>query len=434
MGLLRKTLTVWVMRIILTALIFLADLVISRYAGVALKGEYFFLTNNVLLIGVLLTCGLHMGNIYYFKHMPFPELAANSLLYLIFLGLILGLVYPLLSYLPVLSTSNFWLKAVFLACLFWEVASILFMNLFVATDMLTEYALVRILRRGSFLILLILAWVTWQASLDLIFTIFMLNFFILFIAFFFILGPRLPWRAGPFRGNLRSLGKCLGYGLKSQALVSVDMGNQRLTAVFLGFWSTPMQNGLYSVALNFGQALWVLFGVLAIVIQSGTSYSFEQQLAHLKKLSRHALPLMGLGAIAVAILGRPIIRLGYGVDFLGAVPQLYIILPGMTVYAIYSLLSSFMIVNGRAGTALLASLGGLLVNVLLSYLLIPQYGGIGAAQALCWGYLTSTLLLLTLVYVIFRVSLGSLLILKKDDISNILKQIKNINQLKIFRS
>ncbi len=432
MGLLKKTLIVSSMRIILSGLIFISDMLIARYVGVAIKGEFFFLMNNILLLGVLLTGGLYLGNIYYYKKYSFPELAANSLVYLLCLGFLLILGYPLLSHLPVLSTGGFWLKVFFLACLFGEVSTGLYQNFFVATDQLKEYALVRILRRSLFMLLLVLAWITWKASVDLILGLYMVNFLVIFLISWFYLGPRLPWGAGPFRCHAASLGKCLGYGLKSQALVSLDMGNQRLTAIFLGFWASSAENGLYSVALNFGQALWVLFGVLAIVVQSGVNNSLEQQIDHLKRLSRHALFLMGLGAIGVALLSQPVIRLGYGTDFLGAVPQLHIILVGIVAYGVYSLLSSFMIVNGRAGTAMLASAFGLLVNILLCYLLIPRYGGLGAAQALCWGYLTSTFLLLTLMHVIFGVSIKSLLVLKKNDISALIHKIISINSSKNF--
>jgi O-antigen/teichoic acid export membrane protein len=434
MGLLRKTLIVWNMRVILTVLVFLTDLLVSRYAGVASKGEYFFLTNNVLLFGTLITAGLHFGNLYYYKDIAFPELAANSLLYFICLSLLLLLTYPLLSYVPVLSAGGFWLKAAFLACLFWQAVSILYKNFFVASSLLGEYSMVRILYRLLFLLLLALVWVFWDASLNLLFGIFTLNFFILFIISIFYLGPRLPWRRAPFSCNVRSLGKCLGYGVKSQALVSADMGNQRMTAVILGFLASPIENGLYSVAFNFGQALWVLFGVLAVVVQSGTGNSTERQLDDLQKLTRHALPLMLLGALGTAVLSGPIIRFGYGSDFLNALPQLYILLPGFVAYVIYYLLSSFMVVNGKAMMALVASLAGLLVNVLLSYLLIPLYGGIGAAQALCWGYLTSTLLLLILVRVIFQAPWRSMLILQKEDITTIFRKIKSINSYNMFKA
>lgn len=433
MGLLRKILIVWNMRIILTGLVFLTDLLVSRYVGVAIKGEYFFLTNLVLLIGTIMTAGLHFGNTYYFKEIAFPELAANSIVYLIFLSLVLAIGYPLLSHLPVLSTDRSGLKAIFLACLFLQALLVIYKQFFVASSLLSEYSIVRIMDRSLFLLLLALLWITCTPSLNLIFGIFTLESFILLIITLFYLGPRLPWRKAPLSWNAASLGKCLKYGLKSQGLVTADMGNQRITGVLLGFWASPVENGLYSVAFNFGQALWVFFGVLGIVIQSGTGDSLELQLEHLKKLTRHALPLMVLGSIALAILIGPIVRLGYGSAFLKSLPQLYILLPGFVAYVIYYLLSSFMVVNGKAAITLLASLSGLLVNVLLCYLLIPRYGGLGAAQALCWGYLTSTLLLLILVRVIYQATLRSMLILQKDDITAIVSKIKGVNFSHKFR-
>lgn len=435
MGLLGKTITVWVMRIILTLIIFLTDLVVSRYLGVSLKGEYFFLVTSILLIGTLLTGGLHLGNIYYSKNFRFPELAANSLAYLMAVGVLLFAIgFPLLSRLPVLSRGNFWLQAIFITCLALEVFGNLFVNFFVATDKLFEYAQIRILRRSLFLLFLVLAWLTWQASLELIMGFFLLAYLMILLFTGITLGPRLPWHAGPFQVKLGSLRKCLGYGLRSQALITAEMGNQRLNAIFLGFWANPIQNGLYSVAINLGQGLWLLANILGIVIQSGVGYPQEQQLAHLKKLSRQILPLIIIGGIALALVAKPFIYFGYGPDFGGAGPLLYLMLPGIVVYSLYPVLSSFMIVNGQANKALWCSLGGLAVNVLLAVNLIPPQGAWGAAQALNGGYLTSTLLMLLMISFCFNVRIRSLLILQKTDIQNIAGKLKRLYSYKIFRA
>lgn len=431
MRLLKNIITVGVMRVFLTLIIFLTDMVVSRYLGVALKGEYFFLVTTIVLLGTMLTGGLYLANIYYSRYISFPELAANSLVYLGVVGVILFAIgFPVLSFFPILSNGRFWLKGIFLACLLLECVGMIFISFFVAQNQLHNYAQIRVLRRGFFLLLLVLAWFIWKASLKLIFLFYMLTImFALLLTFF-----RLPWGSAWFRFRLRSFGQCLGYGLRSQALITAEMGNQRLNAIFLGFWANPIQNGLYSVAINLGQGLWLLANILGIVIQSGVGYPQEQQLAHLKKLSRHILPLIIIGGIALALLAKPFIYFGYGPDFGGAGPLLYLMLPGIVVYSLYPVLSSFMIVNGQANKALWCSLGGLAVNVLLAVNLIPPQGAWGAAQALNGGYLTSTLLMLLMISFCFNVRIRSLLILQKTDIQNIAGKLKRLYSYKIFRA
>jgi O-antigen/teichoic acid export membrane protein len=415
--------TVGVMRILLTLLIFLTDLIVSRYLGVALKGEYFFLISAVLLLATFLTGGLHLGNVYYSRFFSFPELAANSLLYLGVMWGLLGIIgYPLLAYLPTLSQGSVWLKVIFINCLILECAFAIFLNFFVISSQLFRYALVRLLNRGLLLFLVLAAWFSWQASLELLLGFHLLTLFLALLT----MGLLFPRREGKFQVRWRSLGKCLGYGMKSQGMVGVDLSTQRLNIIFLGFWASPIDNGLYSVALNFGQALWLLANALIVVIQSGVSKSPEKQLSDLEKLSRHSLFLMIGGGLVLALTADLVIRWGYGPDFQGAGTLLRAMLPGLVAYSLYSLFSSFMVTHGMAGTAFWCSLGGLLVNVGLGIILIPSQGGLGAARALNWGFLTSTVLLLIMLSTIFKVRLSSLLILKKSDVMQVGETLRRL--------
>lgn len=381
----------------------------------------------ILLVGTLFTGGLHLGNLYYFHRVPFPELVANSLLYLAVLGLLVTTAgYPLLTLIPSLARGGPWLKLIFMGCVLGECAALIYVYLFVAADRLTEYALFRVIRRALFFLLVLAAWLLWPPSLELVLGFYGIAFFLVLLASLLFWGGSLPWQEEPLRPSWTSLGKCLGYGLWAQALVSVDMAGQRLGAIFLGLWTSPDQNGLFSVALNFGQAIWALVGVLGVVVQSGGGSSFEEQLANLGKLSRHALVLMVLGGATLALLARPLLAYGYGPEFMGSLPLLWIIIPGFVAYALYTLVSSFMIANGWAGAALGASLAGLLANVLLCRLYIPTQGSVGAAKALTWGFMASTLALLVITRLSYKIAVKPLLLIKKQELLIVLRGIKKI--------
>lgn len=404
------------MRIVLTLLIFLADIVASRYLGVALKGDYFFLASSVLLVGTLLTGGMHLGNVYYLRSIPLSQLSANTLIYVSGVALIVFCAgFPLASKIPVLARGNQALTVIFIFCLVLDCTCTIFMNFFIGLGELARYAMVRIVRRGMFLVLLLGAWLIWEPSLELT-LFFYLATTVIALA---LTGYLLPLQSGVFRCQWQSLGRCLSYGLRSQALVSVDMGTQRINTIVLGFWATSMDNGLFSVALNFGQALWLLSGVLYVVVQAGVSHSAEKQLADLERLCRHSLFLMVIGGFALGLLADPLVRLVYGAEFEGSGALLRLMLPGFAGYSLYTLCSSFMIVNGRAGTALLGSLGGLLVNVTIGLALIPHMAATGAAMALSWGYLSGTMLLMFLICVIFKARPSSLLFLRRADLQHL---------------
>jgi len=412
MGLLRNTIMVGATRVLLSLLIFFSDLVAARYLGVELKGEYFFLTSGILLAGTFLTGGLHLGNLYYSRTIAFPVLAANTLLYLAAtLVLVLAAGWPLTAYLPVLRQGGVDLKALFLCCLALEAAFAVFLNFFVATDRLREYSFLRLFRRGLFFVLLVAAWYLWQASVTLTMGLYLLAL-VVTVA---LMGIMLFWGVSIWQVELRSLGICLGYGLRSQTLVFMDLANLRMNGLLLGFWAPPADNGLYSVALNFSQVLWLMSNVLTVIIQSRVQQTEARQLDDMLKLCRHTFLMAVLGGFALYLLAPLLILWCYGSDFQGAVPFLQIMLPGIVFYSLFSLLSSFMITNGRANSALACSLGGFLVNLLLGFLLIPPLGGRGAAMAVSIGLTASVVFLLAVVKIRYNIQLRNILFLNNND-------------------
>jgi hypothetical protein len=185
---------------------------------------------------------LALRNIYY--SFILPELAANSLVFAEtgVISLLVG--FPLLTHVPILSQAGVGLKVAFLTCIVAESAFAIFLNFFVAANRLNDYAYVRLLRRGLFLVLLLVAWATWHASLGLTIGLYLITSLMTVV----IMGAKLFQASEVYQYSLGSLGKCLSYGMRSQAMVSIDMANLQLNAILLGFWPTGAKALL--VALN----------------------------------------------------------------------------------------------------------------------------------------------------------------------------------------
>lgn len=421
MSLFGNIMTVGIMRMVLTVLILGSDIFVSRYLGVEGKGQYFFLITLILTFGNLFTFGLHLGNVYQSKHFPISMLAVNSIVFLILLGgITFGVGLPILSSMVFFAGYDIWTRIIFLACLFFESVWIILAYFYVAMDNLYQYSQVPILRRGIFFVLVILAFVFMHPSVPLVLIFYLTST----LGSMILMVVKFPWAGGLGSVGWRSLWESLKYGCRSQALVMADDLTLRINVILLGLWATASQTGLYSVALNYGQGFPVLAVTLGTVVQSAVSMPLDQQLNQFAKLFRHAVLLLAGGGLALALLAKPLIHYAYGAEFFGAVPLLRLLIPGMVCFALYVLIGRFMLTNGYPGIGFGCSSVGLLVNIGLAFFLIPHHGAVGAVKALLAGYYTSGFLFVIVLCMIYRLKLLNLLIITKEDVTNLTVRLK----------
>ena len=89
---------------------------------------------------------------------------------------------------------------------------------------------------------------------------------------------------------------------------------------------------------------------------------------------------MGLGLIVLApVLAGPLLRVSYGVRYEAAAPALRLLLVSSGVMCFSSYFGSNLLVAGRQGQYLRATIAGAVLNVTLNLVAIPAFGLTGAA-------------------------------------------------------
>ena len=86
-------------------------------------------------------------------------------------------------------------------------------------------------------------------------------------------------------------------------------------------------------------------------------------------------------SMAIAIGSPGAIRLIWGSAYSGALPPLFLLLPGYLMLTPGKALSAYLAVETKCNATLKASMAGLSVNCLFNVILIPTCGAIGAAIA-----------------------------------------------------
>lgn len=146
--------------------------------------------------------------------------------------------------------------------------------------------------------------------------------------------------------------------------------------------------GIYSVAMQAAEAMWLLPAAVANAVTAPAIHDEEPEAVRLVR--RAALRALGLTAAVAAALGLAapfVLPFLLGEAFGDAVRPLLLLLPGVVLYAPVSVLVVFLSVrHGRPRLSVVVSLVGMAVTLGLALVLIPRHGVAGAAVASAVGY------------------------------------------------
>ena len=165
----------------------------------------------------------------------------------------------------------------------------------------------------------------------------------------------------------------------------------RIDQVMLGSLSAAAELGYYSVAVRITEALLFVpmamsaayYAGLVDAFNTGPSSAFEREVSAYYDVA-------GLSAWATAVLvalaARVVLVPGFGEAYAPAVPMAYILAGSIVFASIGVARTTILTIRGWVWTPVITTAAGALVNLLLNFLLIPAYGGIGAAIATLVSY------------------------------------------------
>jgi O-antigen/teichoic acid export membrane protein len=146
--------------------------------------------------------------------------------------------------------------------------------------------------------------------------------------------------------------------------------------------------GIYSIAMQAGEAMWLVAGALATAVTAPAVHETEERARELiTRSARRALLLTAAVAVVVALAAPVLVPLLFGEDFSDSVRPLWVLLPGIVAYAPVTVLVVYLSVRrGRPRLSLAVSVVAMLVTTAAALALIPAWGTTGAALASTLGY------------------------------------------------
>jgi O-antigen/teichoic acid export membrane protein len=168
-----------------------------------------------------------------------------------------------------------------------------------------------------------------------------------------------------------------------------------LTQLLLGTVSV----GIYAVAVTIAEMLFYFPNALAVVtISRYASASAAEARALLKRSATWVLAVSTACAVALALVGGPVIALIFGPAYLGSAESLRILLPGVVAFTPIAVSTWYFNAHLQKPSVNLA-VGGFsaVLNASLTLLWAPTYGLTGVAWAATTAYVAASLLSVVLI-------------------------------------
>lgn len=299
---------------------------------------------------------------------------------------------PLASLIPNLSGTQFLFAAVAVPGeLFFGVGLFALLG----RKRVVPYSLIRVIRRGVLLLMIVAAAAVARLSLDVALV---LNLVALAMTAGTILWVAATDGIVGSRPSVTLLAEELHFGTRALPGSLAERLQFRADSFLINIILGVRETGIYSVTSGLAETLWYVPNALGTVMFSRAVDPKADAGRIASVLTRTTLAVALATAIPAFIFGPRLVRFVYGSQFADAGVALRLILPGIVAYSVVAVLSRYITGRGKPGTGTLILVAGLVVNVAINLVLIPRYGIDGAAAASSVSYFVTAALTLVVFH------------------------------------
>jgi O-antigen/teichoic acid export membrane protein len=202
--------------------------------------------------------------------------------------------------------------------------------------------------------------------------------------------------------------------------------NLRIDLLILNRIGDAAETGYYGLAAQICEQLWLLPSAVGIVVMSRTANTDDLSVmtAQTSRLLRLTLVAGIIIAIILAIIAPPLIPLIFGQDYKETIGLIIWLLPGIISFMIFRVLNGQLSGLGRPGVSAWIFSIALVINVILNFILIPQYGATGAAWATNISYFAGSLGIIIAYIRITGISFKTLFSYSRADFDVVLQKFR----------
>ena len=372
---------------------FLVTVLITRSFTVEVYGEYSYLLSIALTIFQFAHLGFSSANTFYViqNKRLFPFLLANSNV----LAAVVGVVSLLL--LLVLNSIYFHrdVNLIILTSLIvpFQVLSLLNTGLLFGLKKVTTYNYLELASKLFYCILIITV-IIYSKSVLLLLLAYLLQMLLLSLTSYFSLKKLTKNKLLP---SINLLKKTSNYSIRLYITLFLSFLVLKIDVYFIEHILGNKSLGIYSLAATLASNLILIIQVVIPLLLPKLS-EIKDTLEKVKKLMNilgYAFLLLLCINIFFMFFGKWIILMVFGDKYLNSVPIFKILLLASSVLSLEAILAQYYASIGKIKFLIYYWIVTLVLNIILNYYWIPNYGIDGAA----WASLVSYFLILILVLI-----------------------------------
>jgi len=210
----------------------------------------------------------------------------------------------------------------------------------------------------------------------------------------------------------------LAYGLKAFISNILAFINYRANLFLLAYFCDMASVGIYSVALNFGEKLWIISQAISLVLfpKIASMHNDAEKNKITTVLTRNVLLLYLVAGLVLYSVSDNLMVILFGDQFKESSAILSIMIPGITALAAERILSNDLAGRGRPEINTCVSCITVMLNTVLNFHLIPKFGIYGASWATTVTYIVTFIIKGIVFKKITGVNYKDLLLIGIDDL------------------
>lgn len=211
--------------------------------------------------------------------------------------------------------------------------------------------------------------------------------------------------------------KAFSFGIKAHFSNVLSFLNYRADMYIISFFLNPAAVGLYGVAVNISERLWIVSQSISSVLYPAisSSNSIENKNRLTSTISRNVFFFSVLGGIVFYFISDFVIKLLFGPEYNESSTILKILLPGIILFSVDRILSNDLAGRGKPELNMYTSIFTVISNILLNILLIPIIGISGAAISTSITYTLSTIIKMKLFKNHTGIKYSKFVLLQRED-------------------
>ncbi|KIF80437.1 lipopolysaccharide biosynthesis protein [Noviherbaspirillum autotrophicum] len=221
--------------------------------------------------------------------------------------------------------------------------------------------------------------------------------------------------------------KALRYGFKAYLSNLLTFLQSRADTFLINMLINPAAAGIYSIAFQIGEKLWMLSQAVSMVLLpklSAMTKEEERRVQITTAISRMVFAVSAVGAVLLGVLAYPLIPMFFGVMYRPSYVPFLLLLPGMVALAPARVIANDIAARGRPELNLYMAMAGVVLTVAGNLIALPHLGIHGAAIVTSAAYIVDLMMKILTYRAITKAPFFSLLLMRRNDVRDVVGAFK----------